>query len=209
MIKEKEILFQVNQKRFLKRIHIDSEKKQDEELRERVLWLEEQMRSQTIQMVYRKGEGDFSLGIREMDNCPVQIVCLVSIGENLNQKIDGLLSEEKYLEAYLLDQMASEALFLASEKLNEMLCRDMKSEGWYLVQKAEAGMGDIPLEKQKDFLEIIREKRDIGVRVNDAGMLLPEKTMVYAFGADKEEKELCLNHDCRQCSRKDCGFRME
>ena len=154
MIKEKDILFQVNQKRFFKRIHIDSEKKHDEELRERVLWLEEQMRSQTIQMVYRKGEGDFSLGIREMDNCPVQIVCLVSIGENLNQKIDGLLSEEKYLEAYLLDQMASEALFLASEKLNEMLCRDMKSEGWYLVQKAEAGMGDIPLEKQKDFLEL-------------------------------------------------------
>ena len=209
MIKEKEILFQMNQKRFLKRIHIDSEKKQDEELRERVLWLEEQMRSQTIQMVYRKGEGDFSLGIREMDDCPVQIVCLVSIGEKLNQKIDGFFAEEKYLEAYLLDQMASDALFFASEKLNEMLCRDMKSEGWYLVQKAEAGEGDIPLERQKDFLDIIRAECDIGVRVNDAGVLLPEKTMVYAFSADKEGKELCLNHDCRQCSRKDCGFRME
>ena len=209
MIKEKDILFQVNQKRFFKRIHIDSEKKQDEELRERVLWLEEQMRSQTIQMVYRKGEGDFSLGIREMDDCPVQIVCLVSIGEKLNQKIDGFFAEEKYLEAYLLDQMASDALFFASEKLNEMLCRDMKSEGWYLVQKAEAGEGDIPLERQKDFLDIIRAECDIGVRVNDAGVLLPEKTMVYAFSADKEGKELCLNHDCRQCSRKDCGFRME
>ena len=160
-------------------------------------------------MVYRKGEGDFSLGIREMDNCPVQIVCLVSIGENLNQKIDSFFSEEKYLEAYLLDQMASDALFFASEKLNEMLCRDMKSEGWYLVQKAEAGEGDIPLERQKDFLDIIRAECDIGVRVNDAGVLLPEKTMVYAFSADKEGKELCLNHDCRQCSRKDCGFRME
>ena len=29
MIKEKDILFQVNQKRFFKRIHIDSEKKHD------------------------------------------------------------------------------------------------------------------------------------------------------------------------------------
>ena len=57
------------------------------------------------------------------------------------------------------------------------------------------------------MLEIIKEEEQVGVNISSGMMLVPEKSLLYAFGADENNKRRLWEHNCGQCHDFSCSFR--
>ena len=56
-----------------------------------------------------------------------------------------------------------------------------------MARKLSVGYGDWPLEEQREIFGILDPKTNIGVELNDACLMIPEKERV---GADRDEAEV-------------------
>ena len=65
------------------------------------------------------------------------------------------------------------------------------------------GYGDIPLELNKSFASLLEMNKKLGVSFNDAGLLIPMKSMIGIVGIGQKVKKTCLS-----CLRKEsCELR--
>lgn len=170
-------------------------------------------------------EGHHVTGIPEVDRCQKQILVLVFITQEVLNQMDQYTKEEKYLEAYLMNEMANDVLFAASDQANQYLCQMEQKEGRNLTRAFFPGDHDLPIEKQSHFINILtreRIQRDLpeetahkasravlGITTNEYDMLVPEKAMIYAFGSDSSNQVVSVTHDCSHCQNLTCIYRKE
>lgn len=198
--------YQLNIPRLCKRLHIDGDGPVDIASREMLPGLEALAKENMgLSLWYR--EGHFVTGIPEVDDCEMQIVCLVSSSRKLEELLGQMAQRGDYLEGYLLNDLSNELLFQASNQLNRHLSEKYEAEGRFLTEKIFPGQGGVPLNRQDTLLRIMKEKEALPVEINDSFMLLPEKSMLYAFGADAKNEKRPWEHDCSWCDRVDCMFR--
>lgn len=200
--------------RLYRRLHVDG--RDDGKLRKQVDVLSKRAEEQTdITVCYRMGEKVFRTGIPAVDACRVQIVCLVYAGDQPaaggklacvaeNQLETG---KNNLLDLFFLDGIGSERIFRASEQLNEYLAKYFCQQGIFLTAPYFPGDGTVSLECQRDLLEIIKEEEQVGVNISSGMMLVPEKSLLYAFGADENNKRRLWEHNCGQCHDFSCSFR--
>lgn len=139
----------------------------------------------------------------------------------LSEGVDVLIDETQkhdMLHSLLLDSLANAAI----EEVRLDLEKTLSSEydGFDINWQFGIGYGDLPLSLQKDFLELIHAKENIGVSANDASILVPLKSVSGFIGLKRkdesnpsEEKEklhkkTCGNNRCDTCTMSDrCMFR--
>ena len=150
------------------------------------------------------------LGIEDIDNCQKQVVCLASCSSEILQAVEDLAAKGDFLESYLLNDLANEALFNASDQMNRQAEALVEAMGCHLTQRYSPGEGAVPIELQKDLLECFRNDPALQhIHLTESYMLAPEKFMLYIFGADPSKPKRSLEHDCSQCPNVNCFFRME
>ncbi len=200
--------YELNMERMCKRLHIDGDSFSDECSRKIIPDLKKIAETNMdINVWYMEGNGDFRTGMEEVDACEKQIVCLVYSSQKIMDILEEMSAKGDYLELYLLNDLTNDMLFNASNQLNEYLAKGFKEEGLFLTRKFFPGEGDVPLELQKNLFDLLKKERDFDLDINSSYMLIPEKSMMYAFGADKNNEEVPWQHDCGLCSREDCFFR--
>lgn len=73
-------------------------------------------------------------------------------------------------------------LTAAIEKYLDSAMDDFRESGRMTTKRISCGYGDFPLETQKTLFDAVRGD-GIGVKINECGMLIPNKSVICAFGA--------------------------
>lgn len=93
------------------------------------------------------------------------------------------------------------------DQINEEITQSARQRGMYTRPRFSPGYGDLPLELQKDFLQILKTSKNIGLTLTDSLLMMPSKSVSAIIGlADTDEK--CHTKGCRICTKKDCEFRL-
>ena len=92
------------------------------------------------------------------------------------------------------------------DQVNAEVAKETGAKGLYTRPRFSPGYGDLPLELQKDFLEILKTPKTIGLTLTDSLLMMPSKSVSAMIGlADTDEN--CHRKGCYICTKKDCEFR--
>jgi hypothetical protein len=105
----------------------------------------------------------------------------VTVGAGITAEIQRLMAEKRMTEAMLLDAFGSEAVESAVGAFYSMLKGFVSARGFELTRRFSPGYGDWPLNVQRAVTDFLNAER-IGVSVNDASLLMPEKTVTAVAG---------------------------
>lgn len=98
------------------------------------------------------------------------------------------------------------------ECLCDVFCNEIQSEiakeELYCTPRFSPGYGDLPLEIQKDFFNILNCSKHIGVALNESLLMTPSKSVTAIFGIGS-----CVSsrreHKCENCNKTDCEYRKQ
>lgn len=139
----------------------------------------------------------------------------------LSEGVDILIDETQkhdMLHSLLLDSLANAAIEEVRMDLEKSLAKDYLD--YEINWQFGIGYGDLPLSLQKEFLALIQAKEEIGVRTNDASILIPLKSVSGFIGLKRKgtnweqvkpeeiHKKTCGRNNCESCVMNDrCMFR--
>ena len=109
------------------------------------------------------------------------------IGATAGQEVVDLreryLAEEKTYQAVILDAFASEMVESAVQWIHDYLNNSLRKElKCVSSRRYSPGYGDFSLENQIAFAEMLDLEANLGVRLNDHYLLLPEKSVTAVVG---------------------------
>ena len=132
-------------------------------------------------------------------------VIAVTVGEDVEQRIEMLFDSGEYTKAILMDAAATAAVEQSADSLCAFIADRASKEGLFISKRFSPGYGDWELENQKDVLELSGGK-DIGMDITSAFMLRPRKSITAVIGLKPfEEKGVLAN--CGDCEKDECGYR--
>ena len=106
-----------------------------------------------------------------------------------------------------MDAIAS----VAVEQVCNIAEEDIKQylPNMYFTYRFGVGYGDLPLELEKDILEVLQGSKTIGLCATDANILTPLKSVVCVIGISENPMEKGQK-GCTTCNMKDtCKYRRQ
>lgn len=153
---------------------------------------------------YKVAEG---LILDELCNYESSVICFVSSHDNISEMSNRMMSEGDYLNGYLLYELAMDAIFNASNELNNIIKKEAAKKGFILSKRFAPGDGILSLNKQKVLLEVLKKEVEIDAYLNEANVVVPENTLLYMFGLKKGfDDENCFS-SCSLCESINCQYR--
>ncbi len=109
--------------------------------------------------------------------------------------------------ALVLDAVGTAAV----EALCDRFCRERQAEleqkGAFLRPRFSPGYGDLPLKLQQELLACLDSRRKIGLALSESLMMTPQKSVSAIIGIGREGCSSLL-HNCENCEKTDCEFRL-
>ncbi len=105
------------------------------------------------------------------------------------------------LKGVVTDCVGSAAIEAFCDKLNSSF-----ENAEYLRPRFSPGYGDLPLECQRNIVEFLQTKKNIGMSLTDSLMMVPVKSVTAIIGVGKE-KNKCTGPGCMICKKTDCPYR--
>lgn len=142
---------------------------------------------------------------RNLRSC--EKVCLMAATLGLGP--DRLIARAsvKYMSRAVILQAAAAAMIEAwCDQVNEEIILQAAKEGLYCRPRFSPGYGDFALEYQRDFAQILRMQKEIGVSLTESLLMMPSKSVTAIIGLSRE-KQGCVLHGCEECTKAaDCAF---
>lgn len=152
---------------------------------------------------------DIKKHLRDCTKCVLMCATVSSGVDTLVRSYEAV----NMAKAFVIDSLASAAI--------EQVCNQAENEiksviqGYNFTWRFSPGYGDLPLEIQQKFVEILDASKRIGVNVTENMLLLPRKSVTAIIGLSNHEitkdKRGCINCNMRDnCKYKirgeRCGF---
>ena len=118
---------------------------------------------------------------RHLDGCTHAVLMAATLGPD----IETLLMRAQVQDmarALILDSCASTAIENVCDCFEADLRRAAGAEGRFLTDRFSPGYGDMPIEQQRDFCDLLDTRRRIGLTVSQSGILLPRKSVTAVLG---------------------------
>ena len=168
--------------------------------------------------------GEFPLGKDMSEEIQKIVLCFLSSNNNINSMVNDFINEGAYLKGYLLNEMAAHVIFNSSNEMNKVIKKKLLDLGYILTKKYAPGDAGLELRYQKIILDTFKKYVHIDAYLTENYMLVPEKSMMYFFGAKKvgANCDLCklqliednyLNfhngsdESCIDCNKLNCQYR--
>ncbi len=134
------------------------------------------------------------------------LYALQTVGKNITEWADSLLSEGNYIGGLLADAIANAYIFAMDEVLGDTIVALCKERGRGITTRMEAP-ANMPIFMQKKILEITDAEKEAGVTIKDSMMFDPIKTMgqIYLLNEDTTTYQNC--HTCEGCGNLNCPSR--
>lgn len=131
-------------------------------------------------LAYNITDNDLTIASPELSSCDMLAVCYCGATQKIVDCVDDLMAKSDFLEGYILNDLANEVLFNASNAMNRRLYNEFKAQG-------------------EPFPATLTEHY----------MLQPEKAMLYAYGAGTGLPDRSIDHDCSKCPNLSCYMRRD
>jgi len=206
---------QINKKQFFNKLHIvkgtETYKSADgvfEGLRQII---EQKMKLYSLYAVV----DTFDLGIFELDTCKKYVLCFISFQNDMSGIIHEMMSSGSYLKGYLLNEMAADALFNASNEMNKIIREQAVKLKYKLTKRYAPGDGEMDIKLQEKILDALNKEVHVPAHLNEAYMIIPEKSLLYLYGLARDQ-DTCSSYyadtfngddSCSQCTNKNCEYR--
>lgn len=154
-------------------------------------------------------DGEIDLGFRKigcsslkknLDGCDSAYIFAATTGIEAHRLIErsGIISP---LRGIVTDCVGSAAIEAFCDKINRSFenCECLRP-------RFSPGYGDMPLECQKDIIEFLQTKKNIGMSLTESLMMIPVKSVTAIIGIGKE-KNKCTGPGCMICKSQNCPYR--
>jgi hypothetical protein len=136
------------------------------------------------------------------------LVGVVTIGDFLEKKVSELLSQGKYPQALALDAVGTVAVEDFSREVRKLARQEVTEQGFKTSRHFSPGYAGWEVSQQDIIFKSIPVD-NIGVRLTEGCMMLPQKSLSWAIGAGKEvivtSEE---DNNCKDCQSKSCNYRL-
>ena len=132
----------------------------------------------------------------------------VLMGVTVSMEVDRLLRTtqvDDMAKAVIIDSLASVAVEQACDKVEAIIKSEMPeyNQTW----RFGVGYGDLPLDVQGNFLQLINAPKTIGLCISKSNMLTPTKSVTAIIGLSKNEIK-GIRRGCQSCNLKgSCSYR--
>ena len=137
---------------------------------------------------------------------------VVLLAATLGAGVDSLLlrtEAEDMARAVVLDALASTAVEMVCDGLEDWLRRELAPRGLYLTDRFSPGYGDMPIGQQGGLCAALDAQRRIGLTVSSAGLLIPRKSVTAVMGVSDRPQPRRIS-GCGRCDLAGrCPYRKE
>ena len=108
--------------------------------------------------------------------------------------------------AVILQAAAAAMIEAWCDEVNRMIIREASSQGLHCRPRFSPGYGDFSIDHQRDFAQILRLQKEIGLSLTQTLLMMPSKSVTAVIGLS-DEKSDCLLQGCEMCGkRRECAF---
>jgi hypothetical protein len=139
---------------------------------------------------------------------PVEAVAaaVVTIGDALERRVAELWATRELPLAAMLDSTGSGAVESLAEYVNDLLCQEGLARGWRVTNRVSPGYAAWDLREQRQLFALCPGDV-IGVHLNEACVMTPEKSISLLVGAGPEARVDHYFSQCARCWMRDCAYR--
>lgn len=117
-----------------------------------------------------------------LEDCQEVLMMAATAGNGIIPLIEKLQNENRMSQAVVLDAVASVITDSALDFTMDMVNQQIRSKGKILTKmRFSPGYGGFDISQQQEFYRILKCE-DIGIVLNDAYMLIPEKSVLAVAG---------------------------
>lgn len=148
---------------------------------------------------------DINKLLKDCDKC---ILMAVTLGNNIERRI-RFYERIDLTKAVILDACATTAVEEICDLIQNKIKEGYIKEGKSLTFRYSPGYGDLSLDIQKDFMNVLNAERRIGVTVSEHMLLFPRKSVTAIIGI-KNGYGNNQKYTCVSCSNYNtCCYRRE
>ena len=145
--------------------------------------------------------------INQLKEASHLLVGVVTIGDFLEKKVSKLFSQGEYPRALALDAVGTVAVENFSREVRKLIRKEVKEQGFKTSRHFSPGYGDWEVSQQDIIFKSIPAD-NIGVRLTEGYMMLPQKSLSWVIGVGKEiitpSEE---DNNCANCQYKYCNYK--
>lgn len=132
----------------------------------------------------------------------------ILLGATIGLGVDKFLRENAYdvKNTLIFDCCASDIVERLCDEVEDRLRKEKLKDGLYLTPRFSCGYGDLSIQHQKDFVNVLNATRQIGLTVSSSNLLIPTKSVTAIMGVG--EKQGKKPFSCDICFLRDtCSIR--
>lgn len=131
-----------------------------------------------------------------LKDCNKCILMAATLGINIEKDIKKY-SYTELTKAIIIDSCATTAIEEVCNKVQNEIENNILNKGQYLTSRYSPGYGDLAIEKNTEILTILNGQKEIGLTINNSGIMIPRKSVIAIIGISnkniKQSKEACSN----------------
>lgn len=130
-------------------------------------------------------------------------LCLVTIGGNLERKVEELKRRGDLTRALVLDTYGSAAAEASADAAEAVIAEEAQ---WTFNPRFSPGYGSWALEEQRWILPALQAEK-LGVSLTEGCMMVPRKSITFALTPAPPGRRRREDGACRVCGMENCRFR--
>ena len=141
-----------------------------------------------------------------LKNCHEVVLLGVTIGIGMDRAIKRAMVSEPDA-GVVLDSCGIQAVEQLADIAEKEIEDLVGAEGYHLTWRYSPGYGDLPLETQRDMVQVLDLSRRIGVTLSESCLMIPSKSVTAILGIQDTKKDR-RDNKCDFCNNKErCLFR--
>lgn len=146
---------------------------------------------------------------KHLVGCERVIFLAATLGKEADEYIK-LLQQKEMTKAVMVDALASAAIEQVCDnveiEIKEKLEKVYQDEKVYTTFRFSPGYGDLPLDMQMEFLNVLETQKKIGLNIVSDSMLMPTKSVTAIIGISKDTSQW-RKAGCSNCNiNQTCEF---
>ena len=141
-----------------------------------------------------------------LKDCNKCILMAATIGLDIEKDIRKY-SFTELTKGIIIDSCATTAIEEVCDMVQEEVQNNILEDGQYTTLRYSPGYGDLPIEKNKDILNLINGQKEIGLTITTNGIMIPRKSVIAVIGIS-DNKLNQVKKSCINCNNRDtCKFK--
>jgi hypothetical protein len=142
---------------------------------------------------------------KNLKDCSEVIFFAATLGTDVDRMLNRYL-KLNIAKAAVFQATAAAAIEGYCNECQKKIEDEMQREGLFVRPRFSPGYGDLPLNIQGQFLEVLNTKKTIGVFLSEGDIMLPEKSVSAIMGLSTRNSR-CVIEGCEACTNVGCAYR--